>query len=167
MSTQHYSYSQSQNIPQPTSSSVNFIDQPRSSQNKVKITHFFNKIKIIQIDNILEINLFILQLIIFHQMMKITIIKIINEFIQAKDLVLTVLTNQIFLNHTHEMNKYDDPEIIYPELKCIKNLTAILITTTWNNKKSTYKLSSDAKCRRITANDYEPILHGWIINIIE
>ena len=44
--------------------------------------------------------------------MKKTIIKIINDFIQAKDLVLTVLTNKIFSNHTHEMDKYDNLEII-------------------------------------------------------
>ena len=46
-----------------------------------------------------------------HQMMKNTIIKIISDFIQAKDLILTVLTNQIFWNHTHETNKYDNLEI--------------------------------------------------------
>ena len=57
MNTHNYSFSQSQNIPQLTSNSVNFNDQPRSSQDQTKkITHFFNKIKIIQIDTILEIN---------------------------------------------------------------------------------------------------------------
>ena len=45
-------------------------------------------------------------------MMENTIIKIINDFIQAKDLVLTVVSNQIFSNHTHEMNKYDNLKII-------------------------------------------------------
>ena len=92
---------------------------PNPHQNKVKVNHFFNKIKIIQMNTIPEINLIIIQHIIFHQMMKNTIIKIINDFIQAKDLVLTVLTNQTFSNHTHEMNKYDDQELI-------QHLTTIL-----------------------------------------
>ena len=61
---------------------------------KEKITHFFNKIKITQIDTILEINHLIIQLIIFHQIMKNFIIKIINNFISAKDFVLTVVINQ-------------------------------------------------------------------------
>ena len=71
-------------------------------KNKVKIIHSFNKIKILQIDTILKLNLLIIQLIIFHQMMKNIIMKIINNFIQTKDLVLTLLTNQIFLNKIHE-----------------------------------------------------------------
>ena len=79
---------------------------------KVKITHFFNITKIIQIDTILEINLLIRQLNIFHQMMKNFIIKIINDFIQTKDLVLKIVINQIFLNHTHEMIKYDNQKIL-------------------------------------------------------
>ena len=49
-------------------------------------------------------------IIFFHQMMKNILIKIINNFIQAKDLFLTVLINQIFSNHTHEMKKYDNLE---------------------------------------------------------
>ena len=79
---------------------------------KVEITHFFVKIKITQINNILEINLIIMHKNIFHQMLKKTIIKIITDFTQAGDLVLTVLTIQIFLNHTHETNKYNNLEII-------------------------------------------------------
>ena len=71
-------------------------------RNKVKIPHFFNKTKIIQIDIIPEINLLITRLIIIQQMMKNTIIKIINDVIQAKDLVLTVLTNQIFSNRDEQ-----------------------------------------------------------------
>ena len=73
--------------------------------------NFLSNIKIIKIDTILKINLHIIQLIIFHQMMKNIIMKIINNFIQTKDLVLTLLTNQIFLNNTHEMNKHDNLEI--------------------------------------------------------
>ena len=61
--------------------------------------------------------------IIFYQMMKINITEIISDFTQAKDLVLTVLTNQIFLNHTHETNEYDNLEII-------QHLTTII----FNNK---------------------------------
>ena len=81
-------------------------------KNKVEITHFFNKIKILQINTIPEINLIIMNKIVFHQMMKSTRIKIISDFIQAKDLVLTVLTNQIFSNHTHKTNKYNNLELI-------------------------------------------------------
>ena len=89
---------------------------------KVKITHFFNQTKIIQIDTRLEISLLILQLTIFHQMIKNTIIKIIKKFFQAKDLVLTVLINQIFSNHTQEINKYDNLEIIQHHTIIIFNL---------------------------------------------
>ena len=48
----------------------------------------------------------------YFQMTKNIIIKISNDFIKAEDLFLTVLTNQIFSHHTHEMNKYDNLEII-------------------------------------------------------
>ena len=107
MNTQNNLYSQSQNIPKTTSISVNFHDPSQFSQKQSENYPFFFTKKIIQINTIPEINLIIIQQIIFHQMMKNTIIKIINVFIQAKDLVLTVLTRQIFSNHTHEMNKYN------------------------------------------------------------
>ena len=74
-------------------------------KNKMEITHFFNKIKIIQINTMPEINLIIMHKIIFYQMMKSTITEIISGFTKAKDLVLTVLTNQIFSNQTPETNK--------------------------------------------------------------
>ena len=113
MNTQNYSNSQIQNIPQPASKSVNFNDQPPSSQDQAKNYNFSQQIKIIQIDIILQINLLIIQLImIFHQMMRNIIIEIIYDLIEAKDLVLTVLINQIFSNHTSEMNKYHNLEII-------------------------------------------------------
>ena len=105
------------------SNSINYHDQSRSSQEQSENYQFFQqKIKIIRIKTIPEINLIIIRQIIFHQMMKNTIIKIISDFIQAKDLVLTVLTNQIFLNHTHETNNYDN-------LEKIQHLT----TKTFNN----------------------------------
>ena len=50
---------------------------------------------------------------IFHQMMKNTITKIINDFTLATDFVLTVSTNQIFSNHTYQTNKYDNVELIH------------------------------------------------------
>ena len=84
---------------------------------------FLQQKKIIQVDIILKIILLNKQLIIIHQMMKNTIIKIIRDFIQAKGLDFTILTNQIFSNHTHEMNKYDNLE-----------LTQHLTTITFNNK---------------------------------
>ena len=74
-------------------------------KNKVKITHFFNKIKIIQINIIQKINLIIIQQIFFHHRMKNIKLKLINNFIQITDLVFRTLTNQTFLNHTYEMNK--------------------------------------------------------------
>ena len=79
---------------------------------EVKMIHFFNKTKIIQIDTISETNLLIIQLKIFYQMMRKIIIKIVNNFFQTKDPVLTALINQIFSNHIHEMNKYDNLELI-------------------------------------------------------
>ena len=94
-----------------------------SHKNKVTITNFFNKIKIIQIDTILEINLLIIQLIIINQMMKNTIIKIINDITLVKDLVLPILTKQISSNHTHEMNKHDNLEIT-------QHLTTIIFNNT-------------------------------------
>ena len=85
MNTQNYSYSQSQYLPQPTSNSVNFNDQPRSSQEQSENHLFFQQNKIIKRDTILEINTLIIQLIIFHLMMKNTIIKLMKNFIQAED----------------------------------------------------------------------------------
>ena len=49
-------------------------------KNNTEITHFFNKIKLIQINIIPNINLIIMHKIIFNQMMKNTITKIINDF---------------------------------------------------------------------------------------
>ena len=62
-----------------------------------------------QINTIPEVNLIIIKQIIFHQLMKNTIIKIINDFIQAKDLFLTVLTNQILLNHEETRQPKNNP----------------------------------------------------------
>ena len=105
---------------------------------KVEIIHLFLKknLKKIQIITIPEINLIIKRKFISHQMMKNTIIKIISDFIQAKDLVLTVLTNQIFSNHTHETNKYDNLEI-----------TQHLTTIIFNNKTQlTHNHTNQLKC---------------------
>ena len=112
MNTQNYSYSQSQNISQPTSNSENFNDQPRSSQDQSKNYLFFSKKR----NNAIR----------YHTRNQSPYYaanyspsddeelynQIINDFIQAKYLALTVLINQIFSNHTHEMNKYDNLEII-------------------------------------------------------
>ena len=156
-----------------------------SHKNKMETTHFFNNVKIIQMDIIPKFNLIITHRIIFHQLMMNTIAKIINIFPQTKYLILTVLVNQIFLNHTHEMNKKHNLEII-------QHLSTII----FNNKKpvnihsyqptqmhneiplpcylqqheitkSQQKLFSNATCRRITTNDYESILNGSIINNIK
>ena len=135
MNTQNYSYSQSQNSPQQTSNTVNFNDQPQSSEKQSENNLLFQQQKIIQLDTIPEINLIIIQPIIFHQMMKNTIIKIINDFIQAKDLVLRKLTNQIFSKHTHEMNKYDNLEIIQHLTRIIFNNKTQLIHNHTNQLK--------------------------------
>ena len=50
MNTQNYSSSQSQDIPQPTSDSVNFNDQTRSSQEQSEIYPLFQQDKKIQIN---------------------------------------------------------------------------------------------------------------------
>ena len=105
-------------------------------ENKVEVNHFFHKIKIIQINTIPIINLIILHKIIFHQMMKIIITKIINDFTQTKDLVLTVLINQIFSKLTHEMNKYDN-------LEKIQHLTTIIFD---NKIQLTHNHTNQLKC---------------------
>ena len=74
-------------------------------KNKMETIHFFNNVKIIQINTILKINIIITHKLIFHQIMMNTIIKITIDFPQDKDLVPTVLINQILLYHTREMNK--------------------------------------------------------------
>ena len=131
INTQNYLHSQSKNIPQTTSNLVDFHDQPRSSQKQSENYPFFQQQKIMQINTIPEINLIIIKEIIFNQMMKKTIIKIINDFIQAKELFLTVLTNQIPSNHTNEMKKHDNLKtiqqltktIFYNKTQLIHNLT--------------------------------------------
>ena len=40
--------------------------------------------------------------------MKNTIIRVINDFIETKDLVPTTWINQVFLNHIHQKNIYDN-----------------------------------------------------------
>ena len=96
---------QNQNIPQPTSNTVNFHDQPRSSQELSTIYPFFQQNKNNQNNIILKINLIIMHKIIFHQMMKNTITKINNDFTPTRDLVLTALSKKTFLNHTHTRNE--------------------------------------------------------------
>ena len=140
-------------------------------KNKVEIPNFFIKIKLVQTSTIPEINLIFMHKVIFHQMMKNTLTKIISFFTQDRDLVLTVLTNQIFLNQTHETNKYDNLEIVQHlttiifnnktqlthnqtnQIKYIMKSTVIFFTTTQNNKKTTYNLFMNATCLRITTND--------------
>ena len=102
-------------------------------KNKVEITHFFNKTKIIQTNTIPEINLNIIHKINFHQMMKNTIIKTISNFTQAKNLVLTVLTND-----THEMNKYDN-------LEKIQHLTTIFFLNNKTQLTTIIPTNSNAK----------------------
>ena len=99
-------FAQSQNIPQPILNLVNFLDQPRFSQEQNGKYPFFQQREKIQINIILQINLIITHKIIFHQTMENIIIKLFNNFFQTQDLVLTaVLINQIFSNHTHEINR--------------------------------------------------------------
>ena len=60
-------------------------------------------------------------------MMRNIIIKIINGFIQAKNLVPTVITNQIISNHTHEMSKNDNLELIqHLSTKIFNNKTQLI-----------------------------------------
>ena len=120
MKTQNYSYSQSLNIPQPTSNSVKFNDQPQLlqdqsknypffQQNKNNTTryqtrnqppHFTAKHSPSNDDEFYNQN---------HQ----------RFFFQIKDLVLTILISQTISNHTNETNKYDRLEIIQHHI--IKN----------------------------------------------
>ena len=88
-------------------------------RNKVKIIHFFNKIKIVQSKYHIRNQPHYYTPNYFPYDDEDYYNQIINNFIQAKDLVLTVLTNQMFSNLTHDMNKYDNIEII-------QHLTAVI-----------------------------------------
>ena len=130
-------FAQSQNIAQPTSNTVHFYDQPRSSQEQNGNYPFFQQNK----NNTKNYNTknqpHHYAQIIFHQMMKNTKNKVINDFTPTKDLVLIVLSNQIFSNHTHEMNKHDNLEI-----------TQHHTTKTFNNKiQSTHNHTNQLKCK--------------------
>ena len=106
-------------------------------KNIVEITHFFTKINLIQINIIPKFNLIFIHKIIFNQMMKNTIPQMINNFTSTKDLVLTVLKNQIFFNHTHGMNNYDNLEIAQHH-----------ITIIFNNKiQSRHNHTNQLKCK--------------------
>ena len=87
--TQKHIFSQRKNFQQPTSNSVNFNDNPRFSQTKVKIIHFSSKTKFLDSKTRIDIKHLITHLIIFHQMMKIIITKIIHNVIKIKDSTLT------------------------------------------------------------------------------
>ena len=128
MNTQNYLYSQSKNLAQPTSYSVNFIDQPRPSQEQNKNNTNRNRSR--NQPPYYTTNYFPSDEEDF-------VIKIISNFIQTKDLVHTIMTNQIFLNHAHEMNKYDNLEIIQ-HLK---------INVSFNHKiQSIHNLINQLKC---------------------
>ena len=77
--TKNHKFSQKVNFQQPSSNSVNLMITHEFYKTKVKIIHFFSKIKIIDSKTELDIKHLITHLIIFHQMMKI-ITKIINNF---------------------------------------------------------------------------------------
>ena len=149
--TQNF-YSESQKIPETTSNSVNFYDQLRSSQEQSGNSPFFQQNKIIKKKKYHTRN----QPHYYAQNYfpsddEEYLNKIISDFTQDKDLVLIVLTNQIFLNHTHKTNKYDNLEIVQHlttiifnnktqlthnhtnQIKCIMKSTAMLFTTTQNN----------------------------------
>ena len=84
MNTQNYLCSQTQNIQQPTSNSVNFHDELRSSQEQKENYPLFQQNENNTNNIIPEIKLSIIQQIIFHQMMKNTIIKIITKISKPK-----------------------------------------------------------------------------------
>ena len=87
--TQNHKFSQKVIFQQPSSNSVNLMITHEFYKSEVKIIHFFSKIKIIDSKTELDIKYLITHLIIFHQMMKIIITKIINNFIKIKDSTLT------------------------------------------------------------------------------
>ena len=106
-------FAQSQNVQQPIINSVNFlIINHDPHKNKKETNRFYNNEKTIQINTILKTNLILTHKNIFRQMMMNTIIKIINNFPPTKELALTEMINRIFSNHTHEMNKKDNLELI-------------------------------------------------------
>ena len=89
-------FTQSQNVSQPIFTSVNFHDQSRSSQEQDGNYPVFQHVKTMQKNTIPKINLINTHKINFHQTMMNTIIRIINNFPQIQDLVLTVLINHNF-----------------------------------------------------------------------
>ena len=136
MNTQTYSFSQSQNIPQPSSNSVNFNGQPRSSQEQSKNYPFFlqnknntNRYHIRNQPPYYTTTYFPSDDEEYYNQNMI-------DFIRVKDLLLTTLTNQMFSNHTHEMNKYNNLEII-------QHLTKIIFI---NKTQSIHNLSNQLKC---------------------
>ena len=72
-------------VQQPTSNSVNFNEYPRISQDQSESYPFFQQNKRINSKIEIDIKHLIIHLVIFHQMMKIIIIKIILNFIKTKD----------------------------------------------------------------------------------
>ena len=77
-------------------------------QTQLKITHFFNKIKIIKNHTNTNKKHLTIHLIIIHQMMTILPTNIINKILKTKDFSLITYINQIFLNHIHENNICDN-----------------------------------------------------------
>ena len=102
--TQNHLFSQSQILQQPSTNSVNFHDCPQSSQDQSENYPFLQQNKRIHNEITLDIKHLTIHLIIFHQTMRNTIIRIINNFIKTKDIVLTTWINQIILNRIHKKN---------------------------------------------------------------
>ena len=98
-------FAQKQNVPQPILNSVNFHDQPRSSQEPNGNYPFFQQRKNNASNYHTKKSTSSLRTKNFPSDHDETIIRIINDSPQTKDLVLTEMINQIFSNHKHEMNK--------------------------------------------------------------
>ena len=98
-------FAQKQNVPQPFLNSVNFHDQPRSSQEQNGNYPFFQQRKNNANNYHTKKSTSSLRTKNFPSDHDETIIRITNDSPQTKDFVLTEMINQIFSNHTHEMNK--------------------------------------------------------------
>ena len=86
--TQNQLFSQRQKFQHPTTNSVNFNNYPRISQDQSENYPFFQQIKNNKQKTKINKKHLITRLIIFHQMMKIFMTKIINKFFKTKDSLL-------------------------------------------------------------------------------
>ena len=193
--TQNHLFSQRQNFHQPTTTSVNFQDYPRISQDKSENYPFFqqNKINKQQNQNKHKTSNYTLNHLSsddddFYQTDVFAPYTQEDRVQQPRPSPASQKTNFYTQNlastQTHQPLQTQNPTSTQPyqtnQIQNPVNTDYYQSTQKQNEfplpyylqqheitKKSTYKFFTNAKCRRITTDDYEPISNGWIINIIK